>query len=344
MTMPSTSPIAQPVRQCSVALTAVRHELFMLPTIYPIGVYGNLTWSPLQHLRFDGHPRRKDSRMRYRTLGGTGIEVSVQCLGAMMFGASGNPDHDDCARIIHAALDPGINFVDTADVYSGGRVRGDRRQGAAGPARRRRAGHEGALPDRRRARTCGGNSRRWIVREVEAEPAPAAHGLDRPVPDPPPGPHDRHRGDAVGAHGPGAGGEDPRVRLLDVPGRGRSWRPTTCRSARGLHRFRTEQPPYSILGRGHRAERAADVPAAGDGRADVGPARVGLPDRQGSARVEPVDLDAGRATLTPFRFDPADPGQRGEVRGAGEADRAGRRARLHAAGAGDGLPRRASRR
>jgi aryl-alcohol dehydrogenase-like predicted oxidoreductase len=58
--------------------------------------------------------------MSYRPLGGTGIEVSVHCLGTMMFGAIGNPDHDDCARIIHAALDQGINFVDTADMYSAG--------------------------------------------------------------------------------------------------------------------------------------------------------------------------------------------------------------------------------
>ena len=58
--------------------------------------------------------------MRYRTLGATGIEVSVHCLGTMMFGAVGNPDHDDSARIIHAALDQGINFVDTADMYSAG--------------------------------------------------------------------------------------------------------------------------------------------------------------------------------------------------------------------------------
>ena len=58
--------------------------------------------------------------MRYRVLGGTGIEVSVHCLGTMMFGAVGNPDHDDCVRIIHAALDAGINFVDTADMYSAG--------------------------------------------------------------------------------------------------------------------------------------------------------------------------------------------------------------------------------
>ena len=65
--------------------------------------------------------------MRMRTLGGTGIKVSSYCLGAMMFGAWGNPDHDDSIRIIHAALDAGINFIDTADVYSERRVRGDRR-------------------------------------------------------------------------------------------------------------------------------------------------------------------------------------------------------------------------
>src|ERR1700731_462933 len=62
----------------------------------------------------------RNSRMRMRTLGGTGIKVSPYCLGAMMFGAWGNPDHEDSIRIIHAALDAGINFVDTADVYSRG--------------------------------------------------------------------------------------------------------------------------------------------------------------------------------------------------------------------------------
>jgi aryl-alcohol dehydrogenase-like predicted oxidoreductase len=50
--------------------------------------------------------------MRMRTLGGTGIKVSPYCLGAMMFGAWGNPDHEESIRIIHAALDGGINFVD----------------------------------------------------------------------------------------------------------------------------------------------------------------------------------------------------------------------------------------
>src|SRR3954466_2666639 len=58
--------------------------------------------------------------MEMRTLGRTGVKVSPLCLGAMMFGAWGNPDHDDSIRIIHAALDAGINFVDTADVYSQG--------------------------------------------------------------------------------------------------------------------------------------------------------------------------------------------------------------------------------
>ncbi len=58
--------------------------------------------------------------MNYRKLGRTGIKVSPLCLGTMMFGERGNADHDDCARIIHRALDAGVNFVDTANVYSNG--------------------------------------------------------------------------------------------------------------------------------------------------------------------------------------------------------------------------------
>ena len=61
--------------------------------------------------------------MHYRTLGRTGIKVSPYALGAMMFGAIrgvGNPDHDDSVRIIHKALDAGINLIDTADAYSHG--------------------------------------------------------------------------------------------------------------------------------------------------------------------------------------------------------------------------------
>lgn len=58
--------------------------------------------------------------MKYRSLGKTGISVSEYTLGTMMFGAMGNKDHEDSIRIIHSALDAGINFIDTADVYSMG--------------------------------------------------------------------------------------------------------------------------------------------------------------------------------------------------------------------------------
>ena len=58
--------------------------------------------------------------MQYRRLGSAGLKVSELGLGTWMFGARGNPDHDQCCRIIHRALDAGINLVDTADVYQGG--------------------------------------------------------------------------------------------------------------------------------------------------------------------------------------------------------------------------------
>src|ERR1700743_1329607 len=58
--------------------------------------------------------------MKMRTLGRTGVKVSPLCLGAMMFGAWGNEDQDESVRIIHRALDAGIDFIDTADVYSDG--------------------------------------------------------------------------------------------------------------------------------------------------------------------------------------------------------------------------------
>src|SRR3954471_18169479 len=64
--------------------------------------------------------RNKAAHMERPPLGRTGIQVSRYCLGAMMFGAWGNRDHDDSVRIIHHALDNGINFIDTADVYSTG--------------------------------------------------------------------------------------------------------------------------------------------------------------------------------------------------------------------------------
>ena len=105
--------------------------------------------------------------MDYRPLGRSGVSVSQMCLGAMMFGAFGNPDHDASIKIIHRALDAGINFVDTADGYSAGEseeivgkaLAGGRRETVVlavkfGPPFDRDPNHRGA-------------SRRWITEGIE---------------------------------------------------------------------------------------------------------------------------------------------------------------------------------
>src|SRR3954466_5750704 len=116
--------------------------------------------------------------MDYRSLGRTGMHVSPLCLGAMMFGAWGEPDHDTSIGIIHRALDAGVNFIDTADVYSQGEsevivgkaLAGGRRDdvvlatkfhGQMGVAVARPVGAAGGDPNQR------GNPRRWIITEVE---------------------------------------------------------------------------------------------------------------------------------------------------------------------------------
>src|SRR3954467_6414625 len=104
--------------------------------------------------------------MELRPLGRTGVQVSKLCLGTMMFGAWGNPDHEESIRIIHAALDAGISFVDTADVYSAGEA--EEIVGKAPKGRRDAVilatkfyNPMGEAPNRR------GASRRWVVRAVE---------------------------------------------------------------------------------------------------------------------------------------------------------------------------------
>jgi aryl-alcohol dehydrogenase-like predicted oxidoreductase len=105
--------------------------------------------------------------MDYRTLGTTGTKVTPLCLGAMMFGDWGNKDHDDSIRVIHRALDAGINFIDTADVYSRGESEEIVGKALAGGKRdhvvlaTKVHGTMGDDPNE------FGNSRRWIVREVE---------------------------------------------------------------------------------------------------------------------------------------------------------------------------------
>ena len=103
----------------------------------------------------------------YRLLGTTGLKVSPLTLGAMMFGRIGNPDHDDSVRIIHRALDAGINIIDTADVYS----RGESEEIVGKALKGRRddvvvaTKVHGAMSDDDPNQQ--GNSRRWIIREVE---------------------------------------------------------------------------------------------------------------------------------------------------------------------------------
>jgi aryl-alcohol dehydrogenase-like predicted oxidoreductase len=190
--------------------------------------------------------------MRYRTLGRTGIKVSPYALGAMMFGSIGNPDHDDSIRIIHKALDAGINFIDTADRYSGGES--EEIVGQALKGRRddvvlatKVNGPMGDDPNQR------GNSRRWIMAEVEN----SLRRLETDYIDL----YQIHRPD------PDTDIEETLSALSDLVRSGKvreigsSTMPASdmveaqwVSSRRGFERFRTEQPPYSILDRGIESE------------------------------------------------------------------------------------------
>src|SRR3954467_4925159 len=186
--------------------------------------------------------------MKYRLLGRTGVQVSPLCLGAMMFGPWGNDDRADSIRIIHRALDSGINFVDTADVYSAGVS-----EEIVGEALRGRRADVvlatkffmpmGEDPNSR------GGSRRWIVREVEESLRRLGtdyidlYQVHRPSPD--------------------TDVEETLGALTDLVRQGKvryigssSYSGSQIVEAqwaareRRLERFVTEQPPYSILGRG----------------------------------------------------------------------------------------------
>jgi aryl-alcohol dehydrogenase-like predicted oxidoreductase len=101
-----------------------------------------------------------------RQLGRTGVRVSPYCLGTMMFGRFGNPDHDACSRIVHRALDAGINFVDTADMYSAGESEEIVGKALAGRRDDVILATKFSLPMGDEPNTRGG-SRRWIMRACE---------------------------------------------------------------------------------------------------------------------------------------------------------------------------------
>jgi aryl-alcohol dehydrogenase-like predicted oxidoreductase len=185
--------------------------------------------------------------MRYRTLGKTGIKVSPYCLGAMMFGGLGNPDHDECIRIIHKAVDSGVNFIDTADRYSRGEseeIVGKALKGRRGAVvlATKVHGPMGDDPNQQ------GNSRRWIMQAVEGSLRRLQtdhidlYQIHRPAPDTDieetlSALTDLMRAGKVRAIGSST---FPASEIVEA-----QW----VAERRGLARFRTEQPPYSILNR-----------------------------------------------------------------------------------------------
>ena len=190
--------------------------------------------------------------MNYRSLGRTGLKVSPLCLGAMMFGRWGNPDHGDSISIIHAALDAGINFIDTADVYSAGES--ETIVGKAVKGRRdalviatKVHGAMGEDPN------MAGNTRRWILRACEDSLRRLGtdyvdlYQIHRPEPD-------TDVDETLGALSDLV--HQGKVRYL-----GSSTFPASSiveaqwvADRRQRQRFVCEQPPYSLLVRGVEAE------------------------------------------------------------------------------------------
>jgi aryl-alcohol dehydrogenase-like predicted oxidoreductase len=186
--------------------------------------------------------------MEHRSLGRTGVSVSKLCLGAMMFGDWGTKDHDESIRIIHRALDAGINFIDTADVYSSGEseiivgkaLAGGKRDDVVLASKVHMP--MGEDPNQR------GNSRRWIVKEVENSLQRLQtdwidlYQIHRPDPD-------TDIDETLGALSDLV--HQGKIRYL-----GHSTFPASeiveaqwTAQQRGRERFRCEQPPYSILTR-----------------------------------------------------------------------------------------------
>jgi aryl-alcohol dehydrogenase-like predicted oxidoreductase len=185
--------------------------------------------------------------MEYRPLGGTGVKVSTHCLGAMMFGPWGNEDVDECVRIIHAAIDGGINFIDTADVYSDGvseEIVGKALKGRRDDVVLATKVHGTMGPGVNQQ----GNSRVWIQREIDD--SLRRLGVDHI--------------DLYQIHRPEAATdiEETLGALTDLQRAGKiryfgsstytGWQIVEAQwvaEQRGLSRFRTEQPPYSIFAR-----------------------------------------------------------------------------------------------
>jgi len=262
--------------------------------------------------------------MEHRTLGGTGVKVSPLCLGAMMFGAWGERDHDESVRIIHRALDAGINFVDTADVYSGGEseeivgkaVEGGRRDNVILATKVH--GSMGDDPNER------GNSRRWIVREVENSLRRLrTDWIDL---------YQIHRPEADTDIDETLGALTDLVRAGKVRYIGSSTFPASeiveaqwVAERRGRERFVCEQPPYSLLVRGVEADVLPACRRHGIGVIPWSPLAGGW--LSGRWRKGAEDLTSRRSQMLPKRYDLSIPANQRKLDAAdalgGLADEAG---------------------
>jgi aryl-alcohol dehydrogenase-like predicted oxidoreductase len=242
--------------------------------------------------------------MEQRELGYTGVSVSSLCLGAMMFGAWGNPDHEQSIRVIHRALDAGINFVDTADVYARGeseeivgKALKGRRDSVVLATKVHGAMHD-TDPNRR------GNSRRWLVQEVEA----SLRRLQTDWIDL----YQIHRWDPETGHDETLGALTDLQRAGKIRYLGSSTYPPSAiveaqwvAEKRGLARFVCEQPPYSILARGVETEVLPTCERYGMGVIPWSPLAGGW--LSGRFR-KGGDATSHRAARIPARYDLSIPG------------------------------------
>jgi len=237
--------------------------------------------------------------MKNRTLGRTGIKVSPLCLGAMMFGEWGNPDHDDSIRIIHRALDAGINFIDTADVYSAGESEAIVGKALASIDRSRvilATKVHAPMSDDPNAQ---GNSRRWIMAECEN----SLRRLGTDYIDL----YQIHRPDETVDIDETLGALSDLVHQGKVRSFGSSTFPAEkiveaqwVAERRGRERFMTEQPPYSILVRGIERDVLPVAQTYGMGVIPWSPLAGGwLSGRFGEGR----DNTSRRAARVPDRYD-----------------------------------------
>ncbi len=245
--------------------------------------------------------------MSTRVLGSTGVQVSPLCLGAMMFGSWGNRDHDESVRIIHRALDSGINFVDTADVYSSGESETIVGKALAGGRRANvvlATKAHGAMGEDANQR---GNSRRWLVRECENSLRRLGtdyidlYQIHRPDPDTDIDETLGALSDLIAAGKILYAGSStfPADQIVEA-----QW----TAQRRGRERFISEQPPYSVLVRGIDAVVLPACQRYQMGLICWGPQASGS--LAGRYRLHPELPVSTRAQRIPQRFDMSLPGNR----------------------------------